>query len=164
MAGITKDKKTSTGSPPKTPFQQTYTGSPQFSASTNTNSNDDAITIMDMVIKSLVTMDDLRKDIIRVEKEQDRTRNFYTGITKLARTSRIALIILMIAPVFQLILCTAIVYYLGIQDQLPGLLIWVLGGVSLLSIIEVVITAIKYFTLENKVNELEKKVEKLEDK
>lgn len=163
MPKITRDKKTSTGSATQAPFQQVYAGSSQFSASSSA-SKDDAISIMDMVTKSLITMDALQKDIIRVEKEQDRTRDFYDGLTSLAKTSKIAIFILMIIPVFQLIACTAVVYYLGIQDQLSGLLTWILGGVSFLSIAEASITAMKYFTLENKVNELEKKIDKLENK
>ena len=70
----------------------------------------------------------------------------------------------MAIPLIQLIACTAVVYFLGIQEELPSLLIWILSGVSLLSIAEVLITVLKYFILENKVSDLEKKIEKIEDK
>lgn len=59
----------------------------------------------------------------------------------------------------QLVACTVIVYYLGIQEQLHSLLNWVLSGVSLLSVAEMIVGGIKLYLLEHKVDELKEKVE-----
>jgi hypothetical protein len=82
----------------------------------------------------------------------------------LAKTSRVAIIVLMVLPVLQLVLCAAIVYCLGIQENLSGLINWIIGGIGALSFLEVLITAVKYFSLENKVNDFEKRLDKLETK
>lgn len=163
MPKIAKDKGTSTAVPMGMPFQQNCVGCPRSSSnSTSVTEYESGVSIMDAVTKSLIAMDQLQKDIMRVEKEQDKTRDFYKGITKLAKVSRIAIIVLMIVPVLQLIACTATVYYLGIQEELSGLLTWILCSVSILSLIEVGITALKYFTLEHKVDEFEKRLDKIE--
>lgn len=165
MAVHTKDTKNSTGAIRTKANSQGTSGNANTSTSSSANSSEfasDAI-LIDLIKKCLTDMNELQKDIVRVEKEQDRTRNFYKAITKLSKASIVAITILMIIPILQLIACTAVVYYLGIQDQLPGLLIWILSGVSLLSIAEVIVTTIKYFSLENKVDELEKRFEKLVD-
>lgn len=120
--------------------------------------------LAELVKRCLVDIADLQKDIRKVEKEQDRTQEFYRSITALSKISKTTLLILMVIPAIQLIVCAVIVYFLGVQEELPPLLIWFLSGVSILSIAEVLITALKYFMLENKVSELEKKIEKLEDK
>lgn len=162
MAQLTKDSGTSIG----TNFSTTSCSNcPRIatSESASTPEHNRETPLIDLVIKSLVTMDKLQKDIMKVEKEQDRTFGFYKGIEKLTHTSRIAITVLMIIPAFQLIACTAIVYYLGIQERLSGLLTWILGGVSIFSVVEILITALKYTMLESKVSELEKKVEKFAD-
>lgn len=165
MARVTKEKSTSTGSALGSLPQQNCVGCPKLSSSNSGSipEYDSVALLMDMVSKSLVTMNKLQKDIMRVEKEQDRTRDFYSGITALTKISKVAIFVLMIIPAVQLIVCAALVYYLGIQEQLSGLLTWTLGSVSVFSITEIVFTAIKYFTLENKVNELERKVDDLQE-
>lgn len=163
MKIVTKDKGTSTNSV-TIPVSQNCENCPRVinsgTATMNTSIEQQFVVLL---TQSLSDIKNLQEDILKVEKKQDRTDEFYNGIAKLTKISKIAIIILMIIPVLQLIACAAVVYYLGIQEQLSGLLTWILGGVSLLSIVEVGITAIKYFTLENKVEELEKKIKKLED-
>lgn len=165
MARVTKEKSTSTVSTLGSSTQQNCVGCPRVSSSNSGSISeyDSGTLFMDTFTKHLVSINDLQKDVLRIEKEQDRTREFYSGITSLAKISKAAIFVLMLIPALQLIICAALVYYLGIQEQLSGLLNWVLGSVSVLSIIEIVFTAIKYFTLENKVNDLEKRVDGLQN-
>ena len=93
-----------------------------------------------------------KKDVTAIRAEQERNKDF------------IRRIVLMVLPVLQLVLCAAIVYCLGIQENLSGLINWIIGGIGALSFLEVLITAVKYFSLENKVNDFEKRLDKLETK
>lgn len=70
---------------------------------------------------------------------------------------------LLVIPMLQFISCTAVVYFLGIQDELPSLLTWVLSSVSVLSIVEMIILPIKFFTMENRMNEIERKLSENHD-
>lgn len=105
-----------------------------------------------------------KKDVTAIRAEQERNKDFIRRMAALAKTSRVAIIVLMVLPVLQLVLCAAIVYYLGIQENLSGLINWIIGGIGALSFLEVLITAVKYFSLENKVNDFEKRLDKLETK
>ena len=131
------------------------------SSSTNTQPNQrDSGLIADCIIK----IEDLRKEVEILKKGQEKTDAFFNENTKLAKTSRIAIILLMVIPGLQFFACAVIVYFLGIQEQLPSIINWMLGIISALSIIEVIFTALKYFVLENKVNELKEKLEELKSK
>lgn len=116
-----------------------------------------------VLTNNLVAINQLQKDILRVEKEQDRARNFYNAIAKLSNVSREAVLILLVIPVIQLIACAAVVYYLGIQEQLSGMLTWILSGVSFLSLAEVILIPVKLFSMEKRMDDIEKKIEKLTD-
>ena len=50
-------------------------------------------------------------------------------------------------------------YSLGIEDELPGLKISILGSVSILSILELIVGGIKLYLYEKKMDELEKKID-----
>lgn len=50
-------------------------------------------------------------------------------------------------------------YSLGIEDELPGLINWILGSVSILSILELIVGGIKLYLYEKKMDELEKKID-----
>lgn len=67
----------------------------------------------------------------------------------------------MIMPIIQLLCCAGVVYSLGIEDELPGLINWVLGGVSLLSLVELIVGGVKLFLYEKRMDELEKKIDAL---
>ena len=64
----------------------------------------------------------LENKVEKLDKEQQITHDFYKENKKLAKTSRVALIILMCVPCIQMLICAALVYYLGIQDKIPELL------------------------------------------
>lgn len=65
----------------------------------------------------------------------------------------------MVIPVIQLLLCAGVVYFLGIEDELPGLINWILGSVSILSILELIVGGIKLYLYEKRMDELEKKID-----
>ena len=107
-------------------------------------------------------LEKVQKEIVSLREGQKETKDYFKRMASLAKTSQIAIIILMIVPALQLVACAAIVYCLGIQEEVSGLINWIIGGVGVLSFLEVLITAIKYFTLESKVNNLEKELERVE--
>lgn len=164
MAKLINDTYTGTGS--VGPFPPNCENCPRIVSpnSTSTPKYPTENSLYELVANSLVSISELQKNVTKIEKEQEKNREFYRSITALSKTSRKALWLIMAIPLIQLIARTAVVYFLGIQEELPSLLIWILSGVSLLSIAEVLITVLKYFILENKVSDLEKKIEKFEDK
>lgn len=93
-----------------------------------------------------------------LEAEKSKSAGFYKSFTKLSNITQKAIWILLIIPMLQLVACAVIVYHLGIQDNIPSLLNWVLGGVSLLSVAEMIILPIKFTTMENRMNEIERKL------
>lgn len=98
-----------------------------------------------------------------LEAEKSKSAGFYQSLTKLSNTSRKVIWVLLVIPMLQFISCTAVVYFLGIQDELPSLLTWVLSSVSALSIVEMIILPIKFFTMENRMNEIERKLSENHD-
>lgn len=93
-----------------------------------------------------------------LKEEKNKTTGFYQSLTKLSDIAQKAIWFLLIIPMLQLIACSAVVYYLGIQEDLPSLLTWVIGGVSFLSVAEMIILPIKFTTMENRMNEIERKL------
>lgn len=63
----------------------------------------------------------------------------------------------MVIPVIQLLLCAGVVYSLGIEDELPGLINWILGSVSILSILELIVGGIKLYLYEREWTSLKRK-------
>lgn len=98
-----------------------------------------------------------------LEAQKTKTADFYQSITKLSKTVQKAIWFLLVIPVLQLIGCTVAVFYLGIQENLPSLINWVLGGVSVLSIAEMIMLPIKFMTMENRMNDIERKLSDRQD-
>lgn len=71
-----------------------------------------------------------------LEATTKETQSFYDSTTKLNKTVQIAVMLLISVPIVQLVFATLMVYYLGIQDDLNGLLHWLLGSISFFSVIE----------------------------
>lgn len=110
-----------------------------------------------LINTNILEVADLKRRINDLEKQQGKTKSFYKSVTRLSNLSTIIIGIMFIIPMLQLIGCAAVVYYLGIQDKLPGLLNWVLGGVSLFSLIEMIFIPIKFYFMETKISSLEEK-------
>lgn len=79
-----------------------------------------------------------------------RTLSFYDTTSKLNKTVRTVVIILMIVPIIQLIWCFGAVYSLEIEDKLLGLIKRILGGLSIFSLVELIVGGIKLFLYEKK--------------
>ena len=122
-------------------------------------SNPSDFTTYNLLRQTLLDTEELRKEIEAIKTEQQKSKNFYTSLTKLGNVARFAVIMLMITPFLQLLACIVIVHYLGIQDQLPGLLYWVLSGVSILSVFEVGVLVFKFNSIENRIDQIEKNID-----
>lgn len=118
----------------------------------------------DIVVSTIGQLTELKKQVQKLQEESKKAESFYRSTAKLNNTVRVVVIVLMIIPIIQLILCTGVVYILGIEDKLPGLLKWVLGGVSVLSILELIVGGIKLYLYEKRMDELEKVVDEIKAK
>ena len=116
-----------------------------------------------MLITCISKSDKLEKQVDKIEKQQETTRNFYNSLAKFSSTTRVIVILLMFIPLLQLIACAGIVYYLGIQEKNSSLINWVLGGVSILSLGEVIIIPVKLFLLDKRMDDFEKRLDKIEN-
>lgn len=126
------------------------------------NSVTNADIMVEAYRQSIIKMDSLEKAVDRLEDKQNKTKEFYEATTKLSKTAYIILWILLIIPALQLFGCIAVVYYLGIQDNLPGLLYWVLSSVSLLSVGEIISIPKTFSSIKNRLNDIEKRLDKFE--
>ena len=119
--------------------------------------------LANIVTQNLMQVETLKTEVEQIKIAQEKQADFYRSGAKLNNVARIAIIILLVIPTLQLIACTAVVYYLGVQEKLNGLLSWVLSGVSLFSIVDIIIVSVKFFSVEKKVDFLENKVDKLSE-
>lgn len=115
----------------------------------------------DTLISTIGQLHDLQREVQKLEAESKKTLSFYDSTAKLNKTVRTVIIILMIIPIAQLLCCAGMVYSLGIEDKLPGLINWILGGVSILSLAELVIGGVKLFLYEKRMEAIEKKIDGL---
>lgn len=130
----------------------------------NSSSYENMGPLLELVSKNIADVDRLQKEILEVEKNQEKSLSFYQAIKKLANTSRAAILILIAVPIIQLIACIITIVVIGAQDKLSSLLNWAIGSIGVLSFAEVIIAYTKLAGLEKSVEKLEAKVEKLEDR
>jgi uncharacterized integral membrane protein len=128
-----------------------------FSSTTTNGFSNNA----DTLVVAIGQLHDLQREVQELQTANKKTVSFYDSTSKLNKTVRIVIIILMMVPIVQALFCAGVVYSLGIEDELPGLLYWVLGGVSIFSIIEMIVGGIKLFLYEKRMDELEKKIDAL---
>ena len=105
-----------------------------------------------------------KKEIDNIKAEQEKMKEFYRSSASLSKTVKIVIIILMIVPIIQVLVCGVIVYSLGIQDKLPNYLSYFLGGISVLSIIEFFVGAVKLYANEKSLEALKMRIDKIEEK
>ena len=130
-----------------------------------TNTVSDTSLYAEVLTKCLTGMAELEKRTNTLEKKisfEDNPNDISKEYTKLAHTSRIAMILLMFVPVIQLFICSVIVHNLGLEEKLPNILRWFLGGISLFSFVEMILLPIKIYHDSNKYAEFEKRIEKIE--
>lgn len=130
---------------------------PRINASSSSTAGGTSNT--DTLIGTIGQLHDLQQEVRELQAASKKTLSFYDSTAKLNKTVRIAIIILMVVPIIQLLCCAGVVYYLGIEDKLPGLIKWILGGVSILSIIELIVGGVKLFLYEMRLDDLEKKID-----
>lgn len=141
------------------PLANSCDNCPKVNASSSSTANGTSST--EMLIGTIGQLHDLQREVQELKDENNKTASFYDSTAKLNKTVRIVVILLMIVPVVQLLCCVVVVYSLGIEDKLPDLLNWILGGVGALSFIELFVGGVKLFLYENRMDEIEKKIEAL---
>lgn len=141
-------------------ISSTCEGCPKVNATPNSSSIGNT-SGTDMLFSTIGQLSELQKEVKKLKEETQKTASFYRSSTKLNNTVRTVVIILMVVPVIQLLCCTCIVYALGIEEELPNLLKWVLSGVSILSVLELIVGGIKLYLYEKRMDELEKKIDEL---
>lgn len=129
-----------------------------YSSTTGGTSNTDTL------IGTIGQLHELQQEVRKLQSESKKTLPFYDSTAKLNKTVRVVVIILMVIPIMQLLFCAGVVYSLGIEDELPGLLNWILGGVSIMSILELIVGGVKLFLYEKRMDELEKKIDAMSNK
>ena len=155
------ENSSSTATNSSFPLTSTCDGCPKLH-SPSSSSSAGGINTTDMLFTAIGELNNLKKEIEDLKKHDLQSSSFFQSSTNLNKTVRIVVIILMLVPLIQLILCTAVVYYLGIQEEISGLLNWVLGGVTLLSFVEVFLGGSKLYQLNSRMDATEKKIEKLD--
>lgn len=164
MAQYTKRDKSSSST---SSFKNYSRGNGNFKGPTigqeesSTGQSDNSLN--ELLITCISKSDKLEKQVDKIEKQQETTRNFYNSLAKFSSTTRVIVILLMFIPLLQLIACAGIVYYLGIQEKNSSLINWVLGGVSILSLGEVIIIPVKLFLLDKRMDDFEKRLDKIEN-
>lgn len=93
-----------------------------------------------------------------LENEVNQLKNNLNENAKLAKTARISLILLMLVPMIQVIVCAAIIFGLGKEEQLPNLLKWFMSGISIMSVLEIIacFTDLKQF--KDRIDNIENKI------
>lgn len=167
---------TNNGTIPQSKAQAYLSG--QYTSATSNRSRNDKFSLTTSSPNSTVNQDDslarimanqldetkkFNAQVDELKKEIKKTKDFYKSITQLSKISRIAIIFLLAIPVLQIIACAVIVYYLGIQEQLSSIINWLLGGVSVASILEVITFFYKMFSWDKRLKKLETEKENLQE-
>ena len=129
--------------------------------SSDTNQTDSGLN--SLISQCIIDVNSLKEEVKQIEKEQGKTSEFYLASTNLAKTSRIIMLGILAVPVIQLVLCVGIIYFLGIEKQLPGFLTWAISGVGTLSVIEVGQAIHKMNSFESKLDNIKERLDKLEN-
>lgn len=102
MPDYTKDI-TSTNMPANSISTSTQNGCalcPNLSTNLNNSSEyDNSPVLIELITKNISSVSELQKDVLNLEKEQEKSREFYKSISKLAKTSRIVLLFLIVVPI-----------------------------------------------------------------
>lgn len=95
--------------------------------SSTTSDSENIYSYITYIATKVEKLDEKMHELEATTKE---TQSFYDSTTKLNKTVQIAVMLLISVPIVQLVFATLMVYYLGIQDDLNGLLHWLLGSIS----------------------------------
>lgn len=150
--------ETSTATQNAIPIVSSCDGCPKVNTS---SSSTPGFSSSDMLFSTIGQLHDLQQEVQKLQNASRKTLSFYDSTSKLNNTVRTVVIILMLIPIAQLLLCVAVVYSLGIQDELPGLLSWALSGVGIASIIELSVGGAKLFHFDKRIEAIEKRIDSL---
>lgn len=134
------------------------------SSSVNSTLNNNKFSEVSMLSHTIGELQKLKEEFEKLQKEVEKSKSFYDSATKVNNTVFIVLIVFLLIPVLQLVVCAGVLYFLGIQDNLLEFFKWGLGGIGLLSLVQVVIWGIKVFYHGKRIDDLEKKIENLTSK
>ena len=106
----------------------------------------------------------IKQEVQKLQDEIKSVEPYYESSTKLNNTVRIVIILLMMVPLLQLLCCIGVVYTLGIEEKLSGLLKLFINGIGILSIVELIFGGVKLFLFDNRLGLIEKEIEELKRK
>ena len=95
-----------------------------------------------------------------VFEKDNSVKSFLDSAKRVSNISAIILIILIVLPICQLGVCVATVYILGYEKSLNSFINWCIGGIGILSLIELVGGCIKLKSLDERIKRLEDKIDR----
>ena len=110
----------------------------------------------------ILDLNTVKQRVDDIEIKQKESEKFFKESASLTKTTRIAILILMLVPIFQLITCAVVVYYSGCDDKLSGLLKWIISSVSIFSIVEMIVGGIKLYMLDKQIENLNGRLDKID--
>lgn len=146
---------------------QTAVNSAQSSVNTSTSNaatNDPQLALFHLIEEKSDEIRDLKERIKNTEANIEKLQtdisskeNLYDSINKTNLTCKTIMWVIVAFPLIQALIVVALIYYLGINTDLNGLLNFVIGGVTLVSVIEIIGGFIKIRDIEKRLNALERK-------
>ncbi len=158
MASATKNKKSSSTakkSAAANQAEQKFNPESSSVATPQINSSDFSFGLFNSYV---VATNKLEERIDTIEEAQKKQEKFFDATTKLSNISSVAAILLLLVPLIQLFLCAAVVYGMGIEDSLPNLLKWFLGGISIASLFEVIYSFWSIKSIKKRIEAIEEKL------
>lgn len=129
--------------------------SPYFCSNTNTSQSPNNPTSDSAIIYELCNkVSFLEKETKSIKRHISKEVNFYKSIVRLSNT---AMVFLFVLPVMQLLIIAILVYFLRDDNTFVN---YLKGGFAIIGIA----TIFEMLYIPKKINDLEKKVEKLEEK
>ena len=129
----------------------------------NNATNDANIALITLSVNNQNDISDIKKRLDQVEKEQKDDIRLKKSLTKFSKSANIIVWVLLLIPIIQVLACALVVYMLGVQDKLPNVLTVLLSIVSGFSILEIIGFVVKFYKTDSKLEELQDKIDKLEN-
>lgn len=118
------------------------------------------------IAQQAVRLNKIEEDILKIKEQQvafekDNTvKSFLDSAKRVSDISAILLIILIVLPICQLGLCVATIYILGYDKTLSSFINWFIGGIGVLSLVELVGGCNKLKSLDERIKRLEDKIDR----
>ena len=132
------------------------------SASTSNSQNH---SIYSLLSQSLVELEKLKKEMEVLKDKQDKQDELLNSIQKLSDITHLVVLVLCIIPIIQVVVSGVLIYILGMQDKLNGLLNFTLTCLFGISAVELIGGFLKVYGLNKRIDNLEGKIkEKMKEK